>query len=124
MAHIYLAAPWTHRFDARKARTELQRAGHTVPCRWLEVADGADPVLEAQHDVQDLRAAEVLVVLNLAKSEGKACETGMALMLGIPVVSVYEGANIFLKLPHVHQVNTLAEALVMLAALAEIPRHA
>lgn len=120
MARIYLAAPWAQRHAAQIARTQLEAAGHTVPCRWLDVADGADSVLEAQHDVEDLRACEVLVVLNLAMSEGKACETGMALALCMPVISVGDGANIFLTLPEVIRVRTLAEAISALTMMTRI----
>lgn len=117
---VYLAAPWSHRADARAARDRIQAAGHIVNDRWLDVDETTTTeAQEAEHDVMDLMMSEALIVLNLAKSEGKACETGMALMAGLPVISVGQGSNIFLKLAQVHRVETLHEAITVLDGLGQ-----
>jgi nucleoside 2-deoxyribosyltransferase len=120
---IYLAGPWKHRDEVRAVRDQIQAAGITVHSRWIDFeSDGVnenDPArlaLEAQNDVADLMFAEALVVLNYPEpSEGKACETGMALILGIPVISVRAGRNVFLNLPQVRRVDTVEAAIEILA---------
>jgi hypothetical protein len=57
----------------------------------------------------------VLVVLNLEKSEGKAVETGIALMNNIPIVSVGTRSNIFQTLAI--EVETVQEAIAALDRL-------
>lgn len=124
---IYLAAPWKHKQDAKAAREQFERAGITVRARWIDFesptpatkpADDAGTeyprnllALEAGKDLEDIMQADAFVLLNLAMSEGKACETGIALMLGIPIVSVGKGRNVFLALPHVTQVSSLGDAI-------------
>lgn len=112
MTRVYLAAPWTHRAEARLARDLLMAAGYDVPCRWLDVDETKTTQDdEAINDWNDLLSCDAFVVLNLAKSEGKACETGIALLAGMPVISIGQGCNIFLKLPRVRRVETLHEAI-------------
>ena len=43
---------------------------------------------QAHADIYGVISADVLVLLNLAKSEGKAVEQGIALNRGIPIVAV------------------------------------
>lgn len=115
MRVVYLAAPWVHRAEARQAREKLTAAGYDVNSRWLDVDEATtSPEAEAINDMVDIISSDALVVLNLAKSEGKACETGMAIVAGIPVISVGVGHNIFLKLPTVRRVETLHEAITIL----------
>jgi nucleoside 2-deoxyribosyltransferase len=112
---VYLAAPWIHRAEARQAREKLTAAGYDVNSRWLDVDETTtSPEVEAVNDMTDILSSDALVVLNLAKSEGKACETGMAIVAGMPVISVGDGHNIFLKLPTVRRVETLHEAITIL----------
>ncbi len=115
---VYLAAPWIHRPDARDAREQLVAAGYPVNARWLDVDETVtSPAVEAQNDIDDLLESDVLVLLNLATSEGKACETGMALIANIPIIAVGGGANVFLNLPIVHRVETLNDAIGVLDTL-------
>ena len=104
---IYLAAPWTRRVEARRVRDELEAAGHTVNSRWLDLhGGGGEHVLatEAQNDIDDLIACDVLVLLNLEKSEGKAVETGFALALDIPIYVIGGHSNVFHYHPRVKHV--------------------
>lgn len=115
---VYLAAPWSHRAEARQARALLIAAGHDVPCRWLDVDERTtSAVEEAQNDMTDLLTCEAFLVLNLAKSEGKACETGMAIIAELPIISIGIGSNIFLNLPRVRRVETLNDAIAALDTL-------
>lgn len=113
---IYLAAPWAHKAEARIARMALQDAGHTVTSDWIDQHDDtANPVdlaEQAIHDFHQVRKADILVILNLAKSEGKATELGVALASGKPVFLVGPRTiNIFYHMPAVHQVDTVQEVI-------------
>lgn len=113
---IYLAAPWAHKAAARIARTALQAAGYTVTSDWIDQHDDtANPVdlaEQAIHDFNQVRKADILVILNLAKSEGKATELGVALASGKSVFLVGPRTiNIFYHMPTVHQVDTVQEVI-------------
>lgn len=101
---IYVAAPWVKREEAKKFRDQLVDRGFEVTSRWLDQhGDSKDPLVlrhEAQHDWADVEAADVLVVLNLCKSEGKATEQGLALQLGKHIIGVGKPMNnVFHYLP-------------------------
>ena len=87
---VYLAAPWVHREDARSIRDLFEQIpGIRVCARWLDVDEKQTTFTqEAQNDIVDIDAVDVLVVLNLSKSEGKAFEQGYAYRRGIPIVVV------------------------------------
>ena len=62
--------------------------------------------------MDDIDAADVLVVLNLEKSEGKAFEQGYAYCRRIPVVIVGEPRlNVFQHLPDVIVVEDVSAAI-------------
>jgi hypothetical protein len=70
---------------------------------------------EAQHDWDDVKAADVLVVLNYEKSEGKATEQGLALAMGKKIIGVGKpGNNIFHYLPHYTWVDDLVGVVNLL----------
>ena len=90
---IYVAAPWTHKTDAKNYADALEAAGHTITKKWWEhreVPSYLDPAIsipnreeliqQAAEDISGVLEAEALVLLNLAKSEGKAVETGVAVL--------------------------------------------
>lgn len=124
---VYLAAPWKHRQTAREVRDQLQEAGIIVQARWLDFETSTPTTKpanragtnyprelladEAMKDIEDIMGADAFVLLNLDISEGKACETGIALMLDVPIVSVGKGRNVFLSLPQVTQVSTVEDAI-------------
>ena len=90
--------------------TRLTEAGFEVTSRWLrDHGDSTDPLVlrrEAQADWDDVKSADVLVVLNIRKSEGKATEQGLALAHGKKIIGVgLPGNNIFHHLPHYTWVN-------------------
>ena len=125
MIKIYVAAPWGCKPDALVAQRQFEAAGFEVTSRWItthedaEYSDLADPAhaeMFAQHaidDVRDVQASDVFVILNLALSEGKATEFGIAYMLGIPVIVVGPcSRNLFYRLPGVFQADSVAEAII------------
>lgn len=106
MTSVYIACPWVQKEAAVAAGKQFTEAGFNVTSRWFnhqgDPNDSAgisvsDEAIEQQaiEDLQDVLDADVIVVLNLQKSEGKAVETGFALAHGIPLVTVGTRSNIF-----------------------------
>lgn len=128
---VYIAAPWDCQTQARAARETLRAAGLHVVARWLDVVpDEPYPperlAVQARQDWEDVQAADALLLLNLHVSEGKAVETGLALAWCVPVVVVGAPSNVFHYLPgrRLRLVETLAEAVAALQALADAPTAA
>ena len=116
---IYLAGPWAKReTDVEDAREFLRSAGFLVDCRWID-NDSTDHspesmCQEAHNDIQDIESSDAVVVLNntgAPKSEGKAFETGIAFMLGLPIVVVGPHSHIFQYLPDIDVVDSLQDAV-------------
>lgn len=114
---IYVAAPWTHKADAARVAAGLEAAGHEITKRWWEHRevphyltddDSNDAELRQQavEDVQGVLDADVFVLLNYEKSEGKAVETGIALAAGVPIIVVGQRSNLF----HYLDVEVVPEA--------------
>lgn len=128
---VYIAAPWVRRLTAISVGDQFIAAGHEVTSRWFyhETSAGGDPndatgssspIANIRHqaleDIADVRRADVLVVLNLQKSEGKAVETGIAIAANIPVISVGPRSNIFQALGA--EVETPEDALRLMGTWA------
>lgn len=100
---IYLAAPWVQRDAARETSIAFEVAGHEITEKWwdhveVDLDDPENhPELERQalKDVLGVASADLIVVLQLEKSEGKAVETGLGLALGKPVLVVGPRGNLF-----------------------------
>lgn len=119
---IYIAAPWKNKEEAKAAKKICEDAGLEVTSRWIELhgdKEKDDPTNikyfeeEATHDVQDVYRCDILILLNIQKSEGKAAETGMAMAWGKPVILVGERSNIFhyLPVPKVSNLNAAIELI-------------
>mgnify|MGYP001566688926 FL=1 len=117
---VYVAAPWLHKADALVAQTQFEAAGFEVVSHWIQYhGDGAnDAELQAQavEDYAEIVAkTNAFVILNLALSEGKAFEFGVAYRQKLPCVVVgSRERNIFYHLPGVLQVETVEEAITVL----------
>ena len=116
---VYLAAPWKHRFVAELVAKQLRNAGNVVVSRWHdEWAHRDDSTVsddqfrqEALYDYNDVLRSEIVMVLNIEKSEGKAVEQGIALAEGIPVLVVGDKTNVFHYLETFTFVKTVNEAV-------------
>lgn len=113
---VYIAGPWTQRPKAIAAAKRLKAEGCEVTSRWHDIhGDSHDPGVlkrEAMNDWNDIRKADVLLLLNLEKSEGKAVEQGIALEAGKPIVAIGEKTNVFQYLDgHYTFVDTLGQAI-------------
>jgi nucleoside 2-deoxyribosyltransferase len=118
---IYLAGPWKHRTTAKDVAQQLRDAGHKITSRWHDIwallEESHDPLVmeqEADCDLSDVESADIVVVLNIEKSEGKAVEQGFALGLGIPIVVIGAHSNVFHWLPEVTVVKDLEDAIAYL----------
>ena len=111
---VYVAAPWKRKQDAITSRW-FEHPGDPNDCAGL--TESVDEVrAQAAEDIYDVLSAEALVVLNLQQSEGKAVETGIALMAQIPVISVGPRSNIFQTLGT--EVATVEEAIQVLDGIS------
>lgn len=121
---LYVAAPWVRKADAIEQSQAFIEAGHEVISRWFHHEGPAgDPTgalmdpdeirRQVAEDIEDVRRCDVLVVLNLQKSEGKAVETGLAIAAGKPIISVGPRSNVFQILAT--EVNSVEEAIDVLS---------
>jgi nucleoside 2-deoxyribosyltransferase len=122
MHKIYIAAPWVHKDRMPEIAAKFEAQGHLVTHKWWEV-EGTGPYSDderehfADADRDGVLGADILVLINSAKSEGKATEQGMAIAAGIPIVAVgklgdQETKNIFHYLTDCyHWVETVEEAV-------------
>lgn len=100
---VYIAAPFVHKQQAAGAALLLEARGFTITKRWWEHRDvdgekqpngstlysseqRAELQQQAFEDVEGVLSADVVVVLNLCTSEGKAVEQGIAIAERIPVL--------------------------------------
>lgn len=130
MAHVYVAAPWTCKAEARKFALKLEDHGHDITERWwqhrevdsypsLVLTDVAELREQADRDLAGIDDADAVVVLQLAKSEGKAFETGYAYNAEKPICVVIgrEYGNLFQVMPKITLVSTFDEVLRWLSTL-------
>jgi hypothetical protein len=123
---VYIAAPWVRKDDARIAAAAFEAAGFTITKRWWEhpeVPGYLDAGIQRKHfeelrtqaheDWRGVMDADFLILLNLEKSEGKAVETGLALMYGVPILLIGGPSNLFHYLADVIPVDSVADAILL-----------
>ena len=112
--NVYVAAPWVDRQAAREAGELVEKAGHTVTEKWWDHPDTSDHdelVEQAKADVVGVLGADLFLLLNTRTSEGKAVETGIAIMCCIPIAVVGERSNLFHHLDDVQLFGSVQEVL-------------
>ena len=125
---IYCAAPWKTKDRMPAIAGLLEANGHTLTHKWWEAEDTPESdrtaeILRAQakSDVQGVLDAQVVVVINSAKSEGKATEQGIAIAHRKPIICIGKrgehSANVFQYLPNYRWVDTIEEAVDILNTL-------
>jgi nucleoside 2-deoxyribosyltransferase len=128
----YIAAPWTNKPEALVAKEAFEAAGLEVTANWitrycdpglsqryLDGTHGPDDEQElmrqAMSDIDDISISDIFVILNLAKSEGKAAELGFAYTFGIPTIVVgSRERNIFYYLPGIARVDSVDAAIKLI----------
>ena len=121
---LYIAGPWKHREEVGRVADQFIAAGHQITERWWEheEVDLSKPGgvkemgRQAKLDERGVMAADQFVFLNLAYSEGKCVELGIAISEGIPITAVgHPAINVFHYHPSVKWVETAEEVVVKLS---------
>lgn len=121
---IYIAAPWIMRGDMPDIARQFEKAGHEITWDWWKYDGDHDESPEfhrtcAINDAQGVINADVLVLLNTSKSEGKAVEQGIAIANGMDIIAVGElGAlskNVFHYMDNYTWVPTVKDAITALS---------
>lgn len=126
---VYLSSQFEDGPVLRKVRDDLVTTGYRVTSRWLD-AESSTPATALAHeddaparlaaiarqDIEDIQAADVVVVFNPRETcnvgrGGRHVETGYALALGKKVVIVGVRANVFHWMPHVTVVDDWGELM-------------
>ena len=116
----YLAAPWVDRAKMPTIAEKFESCGHTITHKWWLHEGGYDaPKAELERqalsDVFGVKRADVLVLINSQKSEGKAVEQGIAIAEEKPIVAVGRlgeiGMNVFHRLSNYTWVESVEEAV-------------
>lgn len=127
MVGVYLSAAFSRQAEMRSVARELEELGMQVTSRWIEENPKATRLQRALYDVEDLKIANVLVRYSDATIDqlhtpgnmmaaklvtgARHTETGMALMLGIPVIVIGGPQNVFDFLPQVKHLETTQQML-------------
>lgn len=126
---IYLAAPWIDREKMPELAAIFQEAGHEITHPWWHTPDipegdwanHEELTKQAQKDKRGVEEAQLVVVFNTAKSEGKAVEQGIAIALRKIIIAVGKrgevSKNVFHYLPNYVWTETVNDALDVLNAL-------
>lgn len=126
---IYIAGPWADRAQMPAYAKAVENLGHVITHRWWEAEDtkegfdASDAVLakQAQWDVDGVKAAQLVMVINSAKSEGKALEQGVALADKKGIIAVGKrgefSKNVFHYLPNYKWVDDFDGALNVLKTI-------
>lgn len=94
---VYLAAPWISKASMPEIAARIEDGGGTITHKWWEIEDGKNDGSKedyqyhrghAQLDMNGVSAADIVVVMNTASSEGKAVEQGIAIALGKPILII------------------------------------
>ena len=112
----------------------VEGAGHHITHKWWEAEDTPESertlaILRQQaiNDVMGVKDAELVLVLNTAKSEGKSLEQGVAIADNKPIVIVGKrgefSKNVFHYLNNYRWVADLSEALEVLDTIQWLTRY-
>lgn len=128
--NVYIAAPWISRAEMPAIAEKIEGYGHKITHRWWEIedvpeADRTAKILKEQalKDVEGVVNADVVVLINSGKSEGKATESGIAIAAGKPIIAVGErGAfskNVFHYLDNFYWTSTPEVAAMCINSISE-----
>jgi hypothetical protein len=100
MLKVYIAARGQDQHLASLCRAELAPHGVACTSQWIDKDLAFESHDEAQLDIDDVRAADALIVIKPKDSHrettgGHHVETGIALERGIPILLLGERENVF-----------------------------
>lgn len=125
---VYVAGPWVMRDEVIPIAERIEGAGYEITHKWWNHEGSYDdyPLMRefAVLDFEGVRKADVVVVCDFAKSEGKAVEQGIALALGKPILLVkrkgVDNLNIFHTLPNYYHCPDGDDVLFHLERLKQL----
>lgn len=128
---IYLAAPWIDKDKMEEIALRFEAIDCVITHRWwnvenLEEVERTPKLMkqQARWDVDGVENADAVVLINSAKSEGKAVEQGIAIAKNIPIIAVGKrgehSKNVFHYLPIYHWVKNIDEALTIMEFVTEL----
>lgn len=131
---IYIAAPWKHRGQVPGIAAKIEAAGHTITWRWwtIENVPESERTVEnlrhqAINDVQGVKDADLVLLINSERSEGKSLEQGIAVADNKPIIAVGTrgefSQNVFHYLTNYRWVTSVDEALEILSTVQWLTSH-
>lgn len=118
---VYVAAPWIDKDLAQAVGDLVEAANCNITHKWWlfegqeEDASTAFKQECAELDVNGVKSADCLLLINSNKSEGKAVEQGIAIANSLPIIVIGEQkSNIFQYLPCYTWTKTNEEAIDIL----------
>lgn len=119
---VYVAAPWVEKDLMPDIAEKVEDSGLEITHYWWDHEDIAeedrltDELCEqAELDMNGVKEADAVILINSAKSEGKAVEQGLALAYGKPIFAVgrlgEHSKNVFHYLPNYYWYDTLDDVL-------------
>jgi nucleoside 2-deoxyribosyltransferase len=130
---VYIAAPWKHREIMPKIAEAFEADRHTITHKWWSVEEKGESAetaellqKDAEKDVIGVLEAQVVVVVNTARSEGNSVEQGIAIGQNKPIIAIgtrgEHSKNVFHYLHNYIWVATIEEALYELGKIEERSR--
>jgi nucleoside 2-deoxyribosyltransferase len=120
---IYVASKFENKDAVREAMQKVRERGHIVTHDWTNEDETQYVRVPARHDrymrdcaqadVDGVRTAGLVIVLNHPQGKGMFVEMGIAIALGIPVALIDADAArcIFFHLPLVQRFESVDQAL-------------
>lgn len=125
--NIYIAAPFIEKDKMPEIASRLEAMGNTVTHRWWDVegvpnedekCSVEDCRKHAELDRKGVEEAELVLLVNSTKSEGKAVEQGIAIANNIPIIAVGKlgehSKNVFHYMNLYHWVDDLEKAYTVI----------
>lgn len=119
---VYIAGPWADRGHMPEIGKAFEQVDCTITHKWWETEDipESDKNEEthkhhATLDYLGVKSADILILVNSAKSEGKAVEQGLAIADDKPIVAIGKrgevSKNVFHYLENYFWVDSVEEAV-------------
>lgn len=124
--NVYIAAPWKDRVTMPDVAAQLENAGHTITHKWWLTENGGDVPVRgddrttfmsemANQDFDGVMSADIVVLINSCKSEGKSVEQGIALAFDKDIIAVGKRGefsnNVFHYMDNYIWVDSVEEAI-------------
>lgn len=125
--NLYIAAPFQERGNMPTLASRVEGLGYGISWKWWEVEEvgreGDQEFLEtcARNDFLGVKNADLILLINSSKSEGKAVEQGVALALGKPILAVgrvgEHSNNVFHRMSNYIWVGDIETAMKVLGTV-------